>query len=221
MAGQSGEDSAGAVEILAKLRAAERMGEGVDSVDRFGVARSGDGGDLLGGPGDAADGGQDPDLVARSDPAVGAAIALEGQGGGFGHRVGRCRGGGLVAVGERTAERGCEVVDVDVFAGADHLGEGADREPELAHGLPFVEAAQSDLVALRHGIADGDDRVADLQALARDEGAQRDRDVVFGVETQHAQPGSGERFGLQHMVTGVRYPARRARARLGAARFVV
>src|SRR3954467_10560179 len=53
------------------------MGEGVDAVDRLGVTGMGDGGDLLRGAADAADRGQNPDLVARADAAVRAAVAEE------------------------------------------------------------------------------------------------------------------------------------------------
>ena len=64
-----------------------RVGEGVDAVDRIADQCCGPGRDPLGGACDAADGRQDPDLVARADAAIGANIALErplGLGGGRG-----------------------------------------------------------------------------------------------------------------------------------------
>jgi hypothetical protein len=77
VAGERGENIAGSGEVVAELRAAEGMGEGVDAVDLAGVEDGGALGDLLRGARDAADGGDDPDLVAGADAAIGAVVAIE------------------------------------------------------------------------------------------------------------------------------------------------
>jgi hypothetical protein len=91
--GQARDQAAGVAEVVAQLRAAERVGEGVDAVDAAGEAGIGLLGDAAGGVGHAADGAQHPDLVAGADPAVLAAIAVEGRAGGRGVRFrrGRCK----------------------------------------------------------------------------------------------------------------------------------
>src|SRR5207237_8495187 len=73
MAGQSREQAARAVQILAKLRAAEGMGESMDAVDPARMTDRGARGDLLRRPGHAADRAAHPDFVACADAAVSAA----------------------------------------------------------------------------------------------------------------------------------------------------
>src|SRR3546814_16859853 len=90
--------------------------------------------DARGEVADAADGRQDPDFVARPDAAVGTEIARKGPGG---SGDGRCTGGGrrvtIVAV---AAQRGRQIVAVDMLAGCDFGGRGADRKAIFGHRFP-------------------------------------------------------------------------------------
>ena len=116
----------------------------------LGVAGVGDGGDLLGGAGDAADRRQDPDLVARADAAVGAAIAVEA-------RVARPAAAGspalrgVVAIGaRRRSSRVARLWTVDMRAGRDRLRSSVPiGQPYLRTVVAGGEIAQRDLVALR------------------------------------------------------------------------
>src|SRR3546814_6999418 len=71
--------------------------------------------DARGEVADAADGRQDPDFVARPDAAVGTEIARKGPGG---SGDGRCTGGGRrVTIVAAAAQRGRQIVAVDMLAG--------------------------------------------------------------------------------------------------------
>src|SRR5688500_5149684 len=132
MAGQSGQDRARTGEVVAELRAAERVRERIDSVDHARVAGIGDGGDLLGGPADAADRGQYPDLVAGADPSVGAAVAAEARLRLLAQGLGRQT---LIGIAFDSAQPGREVVAVDVPARRHAGGEDSDRPAIFADGL--------------------------------------------------------------------------------------
>src|SRR5688572_5552774 len=117
------------------------MGESMDSIDDAGVARVGDSGDLLRRARDAADRRQDPDFVARTDPAVCAAITRERERVRVDRRSGWSR---LVAIAQRSFERGGEIVDVHVASRAHRRGDGTDR-PAI-----FVDYVARSQVAKRY-----------------------------------------------------------------------
>src|SRR4029450_4602393 len=131
MTGERGEDGSGAGEVVAELRAAEGMDESVDAVDATRMATGRSFGDLPGGAGNASDRGDDPDLVAGADAAVGPAIALELC---FPAGSGR-QGLGPVEIVAGALQRGCEIVAVDMIARCDGAGRPADRKAELQHRL--------------------------------------------------------------------------------------
>jgi len=171
VAGQSGEQRAGAIQVFAELRAAVRVAECEDAIDRLAVTGVGDGGDPLGGAGDAADRGQNPDFVARADAAVGPTIALEARD----LVLGKGRGGhGHVGIAFDAGQQGLQIVAVDMSTGRDVLRQPPDRPAIFAHDPAGFEIAQGLLVAQRHVVRR----------------LQRHRDVVVG-----AQPQQGGRFG--------------------------
>ena len=187
MAGQSGEQLLRPFQILAELRAAVRMAERIDAVDGAGVAEMGDPRDPLGGAGDAADRRQDPDLVARSHPPVGAAIAVEP-----GRLVARKRRDrrGLERITLDALQLRLEIVAVDMLARSDRRGQPPDRPAIFAQPRPRCEVADRELVSGRDA------------SLA----IQRHRDVVVGMEPQQSgRVGRGRGgSGLSHGETGVR-----------------
>src|SRR3546814_9902519 len=79
------------------------------------MARARDPRDARGEVADAADGRQDPDFVARPGAAVGTEIARKGPGG---SGDGRCTDGGRrVTIVAAAAQRGRQIVAVDMLAG--------------------------------------------------------------------------------------------------------
>ena len=138
-------------EVVAELRTAEGVLEGVDAVDAPGVALARDPCDAGGEIADAADGGQDPDLVARADAAVGAAIAGEAARGGEGRdALGFVRRVAIVAF---AAERGRDVEEPFVVLGG--LPD-EERHPAAGSKCPRQVAKGCDRVAEedRPGLAD-------------------------------------------------------------------
>ena len=166
-----------------------------------GVAGMGDCGDAVGGARDAADGRQDPDLVARADPAVGAAIALEP-----GRRVRgpRRRGVGRVAIGAR--RRSSRVSRLWLWTWQPAPIARVARpigQPNLRTSAPASRLLERHLVALRESLRRFRLRP---RMLARRERPQRRGDVVAGVEPQRGGRfrGGRDRVGLRHWETGVR-----------------
>ena len=100
------------------------------------------GGDAAGDSGGAVDGGEDADVVACADAAVGADDALKGSG--WIEEFGGLRVGadGVVAL-EVTGD---EVVGVDEFADGDGLGGEANDLVELTDGLPCRDRADGQFV---------------------------------------------------------------------------
>ena len=93
---------------------------------------------------DAADGGDDPDVVADADAAVGVAVGHD-LGRGLAGEVGEVR---LVAVLQHVAEVGGEVVDVDVLAGGDVARGVSNRHAVLDDGLAGGDGATGVLVSV-------------------------------------------------------------------------
>ena len=177
VADQAGEDPAGVAEVVAELRAAVGMGEGVDAIDRAAgpdeLLRR-EVGDALAGDVDAGDRVDDPDLVAGRRAAIGTAVAEEG--GNF-TRGGRGSTGSLVFQLGVLAQAAADLVDVDVLAGGDVRGGDPDREAVLDHRLTRGDRPQRRLVA---GGDVGEDELA--FAGSRGDGLRGDGDIVVGVD---------------------------------------
>jgi hypothetical protein len=179
MAGQRGEDGARAGKVVAQLRAAERMDEGVNAVDAAGMAARGPLGDLLGGAGDTSDGREDPDFVARADAAVHAAIAFE-----------VCFTAGADGMGMRAVEilagalqRGREILAVDVFARRDRALGSANRKAEFQHRLAGGNRCQRHLVAALYRLRDGNAE----RVLPGGEVAQGGSDAVAWIDLEEGR----------------------------------
>ena len=86
---ECGKQAARALEIVAELRAAELVREGMNAVDARTVTLAREPREAFGRAIDAADGRQDPDLVAGRDAPVRAAIAAKLRHLGS-HRCNRC-----------------------------------------------------------------------------------------------------------------------------------
>ena len=133
MAGEGGEEVGRHLVVRAELRAAVGMREG--------EAAAG-GGEAFAEAVDAADGGDDPDVVADADAAVGVAVGHD-RGRGLAGEVGEVR---LVAVLQHIAKVGGEVVDMDMFAGGDVARGVSDRHAVLDYGLAGSDGAAGVLV---------------------------------------------------------------------------
>ena len=148
MGGVADEDAAEEVGGFAVLghAAAGAVGDGDDAVDvGIGAEDFGGevGGDAAGDGGGTVDGGEDADVVAGGDAAVGADDALEGCG-----SVEEFGGMGFGADGVVALEvAGDEVVGVDEFSDGDGLGGEADDLVELMDGLSGGDGAHGELVA--------------------------------------------------------------------------
>ncbi len=148
MRGVADEDAAEEVGWFAVLghAAAGAVGDGDDSVDvRVGAEDLwGEvGGDAAGYGCGAVDRGEDADVVASGDSAVGADDALKG-----GWRFEERCGVGFGAYGVFALEvAGDEVVGVDEFAGGDGLGGKADDLVEFAYGFAGGYGADGEFVA--------------------------------------------------------------------------
>jgi hypothetical protein len=133
--------------------------------------------------------GDDPDVVARRDAAVGAVVALERRG--FGDEL-----GGVVIGTERVvaleAVAHAEVVHVDVLAGADGAGGEADDLVVAADRIALLDVVGGDLVPGGHGHGRADVLLDDLGACGEIDA--RDDHIVGGIEADD-QIG-----GLQHGV---------------------
>jgi hypothetical protein len=130
----------------------------------------------------AVDRRQQGDVVARSHPAVGPAVAHEGPALGLRHQL-----DGAVVLGERVVQLQLALVDldvvgVDVVAGRDRLRGEADDLPVATDGVALGDGADRDLVAGRDHLADGDLAIPGLEAGPRQERHLGDDDVVPFVE---------------------------------------
>ncbi len=159
-------------------------------------------GDRAGGRGRAVHAGQDADVVARGDTAVGALDAHEGgfAPGGLGLHVGA---EGVVAREVAPAVAHAEVVRVHVLAGRDRLAGEADDLVVAAHRLAGGDGARGDLVARGDQPPDGD--VLDLGA-AHELGA-RDQDVVLRMESDEGSHGMRARDGARRTAWATRAQA--------------
>jgi hypothetical protein len=188
MTGEACHDGPRAFQVLTELRAAVRMREGVDAVDRITDQCCGLRGDTLRGARDATDGRQDPDLVTRADNAVGADIAFECR-----SRCDRrrCRVDRIEPIGERAFEPGLEIVRVDARAGGYRLRRGADRKAVLDHRIAHCDRSERNFVATPdvggQDQASGVDALADRHDLARQGIVKQCRDAVARIDPQSSR----------------------------------
>ena len=132
VAEQPGEHGLGVREIVAELAASEWMPERVNAVDRFRRACRGRLRDALGHEVDAADGVEDPHLVAGPDAAGGAAVSVEGRHG-LARRVDRT--GRRIDVFLEPGESGAKIVGVHPASCGDGSARLTDDEAVLHHEL--------------------------------------------------------------------------------------
>ncbi len=179
MHGQRGQQVAGVRQVVAQLRAAQRMGQGIDAVDAALEALAGLPGQALRRARHAADRAENPDFVADTDrapilaqpvPAITHECARRRRFGLYGHR--------LVDIVLGAAQRRDHVVRVDVVAGLDGLRRLADNEAVLVHGFALGDGADGDLVALGHVAADDQAEAAHLDFGAGGDIAQGHADIV-------------------------------------------
>ncbi len=149
MAGKRRDQLASAFEIAAELRAAELMRERVYAVDAVLAALGGQSRDALGCAADAADGAEDPDLVARADSSVRTSIAHERQRlCTHRSRAGRARSESILV---HSGEERCQVVRVDVRAARYLRRRAANHLTVLVDRLASAYRPQCELVAARDG----------------------------------------------------------------------
>jgi len=154
------------------------MGEGVQAVDRTSdkvlvIAHEG-----FSAVVDAADRGDDPDLVADGGAAVLAAVA---------HESLRCSRGqgvhiGMVAVLDLTGEVGLDVVGVHPGAGHGVGGGMADGEAVLDDVFALFDGGNGHLVALGDILHSGNGGVLNGNSGALGDGVQGDNHVILGVD---------------------------------------
>jgi hypothetical protein len=181
MVGVSDKDAAKEVGGFAVLghAAAGAVSDGDDAVDvGIGAEDIGGevGGDAAGYGGGTVDRGEDADVVAGADAAVGADDSLEG-GGGFEECGGvSFRADGVVAL----EVSGDEVVGVDEFASGDGLGGEADDLVELTDRLSGGDGAHRQLMSGRD--VGERSQVQAVERLARGYWLEGDYDVVRASE---------------------------------------
>lgn len=141
------QDRPGSRQIVAELRTAEGMHEGVDAVDPTGMTRGRERCDALGGAGHTAHGRQDPDFIARtSGRAVAAVVSVPDQvRGGDTRRCLRLPDHGVV-LGQTRGQ----IVAVHPVASVDRPGGDADGLTVFAHKIAIGMRVQGDLVAGRY-----------------------------------------------------------------------
>ena len=143
---QRREQAARVAQIVAELRAAERMLERVDTVETPGVADARDSRGARRQIADAADGGQDPDFVARTDTPIGAGIAQELV---RGRRERRDGGGRRIDIIIAPGQRGRQIVAMDMRTRGNVGGRDTDRKAIFDHARPARDRNQRQLVAAR------------------------------------------------------------------------
>ena len=178
VADQRSQQLAGLGMVMAGLGAAEGMGEGVQAVDGAGdqilvVPHEG-----FGAVVDAADGGDDPDLVADGGTAVLAAVAHESLRG----RRDQWMYVGMVAVLDLAGQVGLDVVGVHPGAGHGVSGGMADGEAVLDDILACLDGSDGHLVALGDILNSGDGGVIHGDSGALGDGVQGNDHVIFGVD---------------------------------------
>ena len=164
--------------VAAHLAAAVGVGEGVEAVDaaldQVLVFLHHSRGNAV----DAADGGDDPQLVSDGGAAVLTAVAHEGS------RADRGLVVDLMAIGvfRRLAQAGADVVDVRPCARGDLRLRDADGVAVLDDRLPLGNPAQSDLVPARDILCGGDGDSVQFQYVALTDILQDHGDIVVGVD---------------------------------------
>ena len=147
----------------------------------------------------AADGGQNPQLVAHAHAAVLAGVAHEG--GGLSGLVGRP--GGIPGVLQLAGEVGVQVMHVDVGTGSYVFLGIADGEAVLDNVLTLLDVTQGNLVAGGDVAQRGDGNAVHGEHSALFNSAQGNGDVVLGDNTKQFSHGDGP---PRKKRTGVKIP---------------
>lgn len=177
--------------VVAELRTPERMRKGKNAVHLTREPGVG----ALGNPprciGDAPDGAQNPDLVARPHAAVGAAIARE---------TARRSGDGTAAIGRaelrsRYAQQRHQIMAMHMVTGADVEACRANRPAELDDLRPRQHGVDCDLMPLRHVAVDGQARIAHLHDVTGPYVLECRRNVVGRVNAVRACQKSDQSHG--------------------------
>ena len=169
-------------QIIAELRAAERMRQRVHAVDFAAEALLGDVGNAARRSRDAADCAHHPELIACSHASVAAPITHESA------RLRRTgasgRRGRRVLVVGMGSERGSKIVRMDMLARRDIARGAADGPAVLADEAPGSDRAYGDLVPTRYR-GTRDDRIrAGPYRLSRLQIAQGDEHVILRMYPQ-------------------------------------
>jgi len=167
-------------QIVAELRAAEGMIEGVDAID--GAAAQllvGEIGNARRGVVHTADGIDDPDFIANAHRAIGTAVALKGSGLGGGR--GFVRRGFEVAALQAGGHGADQVMRVNVLTGANILAGYADGVAILDDGFSGAKVAESNLVS-RLNIGQGGE--IGFKLLSSMDCAKRYSDIVGRMDTK-------------------------------------
>src|SRR3954470_20569643 len=154
------------------------MRESEDTVDRTGEPLVRLTSDALGGVVHAADGVDDPDLVARANAATSiAAVTVEGRDGRIAPRIGSTTAA-RVAVLDVVRERGAQVVRVHPRAGSDRLSRDTDRVAVLHYNCVGSDGSKRHLVSGCDGFGYDDFHVARDYLFSRRERVKGDRNVI-------------------------------------------
>ena len=176
MTGQCSNQFACAIKVAAELRTAELVRECMDAIDAVRETLRTEPCNALRGATDAADGAQNPDFIARAYPSIGAPVTHErGRAGGLVGTSMRCS---FVAIFVETGKTRHHVVGVHMSACRYVFFRASNRPAVFAHGLGQGNGAHREFVAARYGIAQGDDRITDLDLFTAGKITQRDRHVI-------------------------------------------
>ncbi|STW48087.1 Uncharacterised protein [Klebsiella pneumoniae] len=121
---------------------------------------------------DAADGRQDPQLIAHADVTVGATINLYFAIRRLWRLGNQVR---LIAIRVKVAEIGARIVRMNMLSRRDIRQRMANRQPVLNDVFPFRDSAQCKLVAANDILAEGDRVIINRHHATGSDIRQRDR----------------------------------------------
>lgn len=128
---------------------------------------------------DAADGRQDPQLIAHADVTVGATINLYFAIRRLWRLGNQVR---LIAIRVKVAEIGARIVRMNMLSRRDIRQRMANRQPVLNDVFPFRDSAQCKLVAANDILAEGDRVIINRHHATGSDIRQRDRDVILRMD---------------------------------------
>ncbi len=193
------EQRARMAEVVAELRAAEGVLEGMHAVDASGMACAGNSRNARGEVADAADGRNDPYLVACPDASVGAQIALESLDGDRRVLLATRRVGTLKAKGVAAVESSHKIVAVDMLARGDGGACDSDRKAEFDDGGPLRNRRDRKFMAAPNRRSEPHRDSINDDVFVRAEVANRGGDIIGRNDVDgflHIMALSSDRCGL-------------------------